>query len=186
MASEAAKVKGYAILSYVTPLQRERSALWARVEDHMSPDGRHFYGQPIYANSWYERAHLHELMQAFGEAVNDDATELRELGAMAARYQVHLIYRIFLKFATPALVFNRAASVWSRQSTAGSFVVVEEGNDYLVGQLDDPDLPKGIPEVMAGWSDTIISMLGRTPYPTTFELVSPRRWRFRVSWVARD
>jgi hypothetical protein len=186
MGSDGAKVKGYAILSYVTPLQRERSALWAEVEDQMGPDARHFFSQPIYANSWYERTHLHDLMQAFCEAVANDATELRELGAMAARYQVHLIYRIFLKFATPALVFNRASSLWSRQSTTGTFVVVEEGDAFLVGQLDDPDLPKGIPEVMAGWSDTIISMLGRTPYPTTCECVSPRRWRFRVSWVPRS
>ncbi len=186
MAQDDSKVKGYAILSYVTPLQRDRSALWARVEDHLSPGGRDFFAQPIYANSWYERSHLHDLMQAFCEAVDNDTHELRELGAMAARYQLHLIYRIFLKFATPALVFNRASSVWSRQSTTGTFLVVEKGDDFLIGQLDDSDLPEGIPDVMAGWSDTIISMLGRTPYPTTIEPVNKRRWRFRVSWVSRS
>ncbi|MEZ4219595.1 MAG: hypothetical protein R3B13_01620 [Polyangiaceae bacterium] len=182
---DESRVKGYALLSYVTPLQREKSALWAEVETQLSHDGQRFFSHPIYANSWYERRYLHDFMDAYRRAIRNDPAELRELGAMAARYQLHVIYRIFLKFATPAMVFNRASSVWSRQSTSGSFVVVEEGDDFLVGQLDDSDLPKGIPEVMAGWSDTIISMLGRTPYPTTIEPVSPRRWRFRVSWVSR-
>lgn len=182
---DGAQVKGYTLLSYVTPLQRDRGALWAKIESSLSPGARQFFGGPIYANSWYPRRQLHDLMNAYGEAVGGDTRELRELGALAARYQLHLIYRMFLKFATPALVFNRAASVWSRQSTQGTFMVVEQGEHHLIGQLDDPDLPRGIPDVMAGWSDTIIAMLGRTPYPTTWEQVSPRRWRFKVSWIPR-
>ena len=180
-----AQVKGYTLLSYVTPLQRDRSALWKRVEEHLSDDGRTFFTQPIFANSWYPRVHLHDLMKAFTSAVNGEPKEIRELGAMAARFQVHVIYRMFLKFATPALVFNRASSVWSRQSTLGSFNVVEEAADYLIGELEDPDLPQGIPELMCGWSDTIIAMLGRTPYPTTYNRVTPQRYRFKVSWVRR-
>jgi hypothetical protein len=180
-----AQVKGYTLLSYVTPLQRDRSALWKQVEEHLSADGKEFYSQPIFANSWYPRAHLHDLMKAFSDAVRGESKELRELGAMAARFQVHVIYRMFLKFATPALVFNRASSVWSRQSTLGRFSVVEEADDYLIGELEDPDLPAGIPELMCGWSDTIIAMLGRTPYPTTCTKVSPQRYRFKVSWVRR-
>ena len=125
------------------------------------------------------------MLKAFQQAVGGDRQELRELGALGARYQVHVIYRLFLKFATPALVFRRAASVWSRQSTVGSFAVVEDGDDYLLGELQDPELPDGLLEVICGWSDTIITMLGRTPYPTTCERIGTNRWRFRVSWLRR-
>ncbi len=180
-----AQVKGYTYLSYVTPLKRERSALWARVEGKLPEESRAFFASPIFANNWYPRSHLHALMQAFHDAANGDVNEVRELGAMAARFQLHMIYRLFLKFATPAMVFNRAASVWSRQSTVGRFEVVENAEDHLIGELEDPDLPIGIPDLMAGWSDTIIAMLGRTPFPTSYEQITPRRWRFKVSWVTR-
>lgn len=179
-----AQVKGYTLLSYVMPIKRDRSALWADIERELSPADREFFQGIIFANNWYPRARLHALMNGFCAATNGRKDDLRELGSMAARYQVHVIYRMFLKFATPAMVFGRASSVWTRQSTVGSFRVVESHDDHLVGELEDPDLPTGIPELMAGWSDTIIAMLGRTPYPTTWERVGPRRWRFRVSWVA--
>lgn len=185
MAAGDPQVKGYTYLSYVTPLKRERSALWSRVEDNLPNDSREFFAGSIFANNWYTRRHLHALMRAFQEAVHGDVNEVRELGAMAARFQLHMIYRLFLKFATPAMVFNRATSVWSRQSNVGRFVVVEEADDHLIGELEDPDLPAGIPDLIAGWSDTIIAMLGRTPFPTTYEKLTPRRWRFRVSWVTR-
>jgi hypothetical protein len=179
------QVKGYALLSYVAPLKREKSALWAEIEQKLEPAAREFFQGPIFANNWYERCELHALMEAFRDATRGRAQDLRELGEMSARYQLHVIYRMFLKFATPAMVFGRAASVWSRQTTVGSFRVVESHDDHLMGELDDPDLPPGIPELIAGWADTIIAMLGRTPYPTTWERLGPRRWRFRVSWVAQ-
>ena len=182
---DEANVKGYALLSYVTPLKRDRSELWTQILQRVDDTERRFFGEQIYANHWYPRKYLHALMNALHDALDGNSGELRELGAMAARFQVHVIYRMFLKLATPALVFRRASSVWSRQSTVGSFAVVEEGDNFLVGELEDPDLPVGIPEVMAGWSDTIIAMLGRTPYPTRIEQHGLRRWRFRVSWVKR-
>ncbi|MBK7584281.1 MAG: hypothetical protein IPI67_29270 [Myxococcales bacterium] len=184
-AQHTGEVKGYALLSYVAPLQRDKGDLWHRVELAMSPEAQRFFRGEIYASSWYPRAHLHALMQAYCQAVKSSNDELRELGSMAARYQIHVIYRLFLKFATPALVFNRASSVWSRQTTVGTFTVVEEHPDHLIGELDDPDLPKGIPELISGWSDTIIAMLGRTPYRTSWEAVGPTRWRFRVGWIKR-
>lgn len=183
--AEAAQVKGYTLLSYVTPLQRDRGALWNRVEKQLPDASRAFFAQPIFANHWYSRAHLHALMRAYCEATGHDARELRELGAMAARYQLHVIYRLFLKFATPAMVFGRATSVWSRQSNVGRFSVVEHADSHLIGELEDPDLPVGIPDLIAGWSDTIIAMLGRTPLPTTYEQLGAGRWRFRVSWLKR-
>jgi hypothetical protein len=170
----------------VIPLREERSELWSRIEQRLDPSTRSFFAGQLYANHWYPRTHLHELMQAFTEAVGKNPEdELRALGGMAARYQLHVIYRMFLKLATPAMVFNRASSVWSRQTTVGSFTVLEEHPDHLIGELCDPDLPKGLPDLIAGWADTIIAMLGRTPYRTTWEKTSPVRWRFKVSWVKR-
>jgi hypothetical protein len=180
------QVKGYSLLSYVIPLRDERSELWSRIEQRLDPTTRSFFAGQIYANTWYPRTHLHDLLRAFTEALGPKAEEeLRELGGMAARYQLHVIYRMFLKLATPAMVFNRASSVWSRQTTVGSFTVLEEHPDHLIGELHDPDLPKGLPDLITGWSDTIIALLGRTPYRTTYEKVSPTRWRFKVSWVKR-
>jgi hypothetical protein len=180
------QVKGYSLLSYIVPLRQEKSELWGRIEQKMTEDSRVFFAGQLYANHWYPRAHLHALMQAFNESVGAGVEEeLRQLGGMAARYQLHVIYRMFLKLATPALVFNRASSVWSRQTTVGSFKVLEEHDDHLIGELYDPDLPRGMADLIAGWSDTIIALLGRTPYRTTYEKASPTRWRFRVSWVKR-
>jgi hypothetical protein len=183
--NDRAEVKGYALLSYVAPLRRDKTELWSKIERVLDDEARDFFNGEIYANSWYPRSRLHALMNAYCSATANRSEDLRELGEMAARYQLHVIYRIFLKFATPALVFNRAASVWSRQSTQGTFKVVEEHPDHLIGELEDTDLPIGIPELISGWSDTIIAMLGRTPYRTTWDRVSPSRYRFKVSWVKR-
>ena len=177
--------KGYTFLSYVTPLKREKGALWSKIELELPPGSREFFAGTIFANDWYPRRHFHALLRAFQEATHGDARELRELGAMGARYQVHVIYRLFLKFATPALVFRRASAIWARQSTVGRFDLIEDGDHYLIGELHDPDLPPGLLEIISGWSDTIIAMLGRTPLTTSYERAGPSRWRFRVSWLKR-
>ncbi len=182
---DTGQTKGYTLLSYVEPIRRERTELWQRMEGAMSDDARAFFRGTIFANNWYPRTRTHELLTAFHESVSGEEREFRELGAMSARYQVHVIYRMFLKFATPAFVFRRASSLWQRQSTVGSFDVAEDHDDHLVGILEDPCLPVGVAPLIAGWSDTIVAMLGRTPYPTTFEQVGPTRWRFRVSWIQR-
>lgn len=184
-AADRGEVKGYVLLSYVAPLKRDKGALWGKVETALDDDARRFFAGEIYANSWYPRRYLHAFMRAYTKTVDNRNEDLRELGSMAARYQLHVIYRIFLKFATPAMVFGRATSLWSRQTTHGSFRVVEEHPGHLIGELEDPDLPVGIPELIAGWSDTIIALLGKTPYPTSWERVSPTRWRFKVSWITR-
>lgn len=178
------RVKGYPLLSYTEPLKHERPELWERIEQKLSDEEREFFRGTIIAGSWYSRAHLHAFMDALHDATFGDPHELREVGAMAARYQVNVIYRMFLKFATPALVFRRASSVWARQTDYGSFEVVEESDDQLIGELRDDDIPIGLPDLMAGWSDTIITMLGRTPYPTEYLRVGRNCWRFTVSWVS--
>lgn len=177
-----AQVKGYSLLSYVDPLKREKPALWAQIERHLDEESTRFFAEPIYAGTWYPRRHLHRLMRAFGDATRGDRVQLRVLGGLAAHYQVNAIYRMFLKFATPAMVFKRASSLWSRQSTEGSFEVAEEGRNHLIGELVDPDLPLGVPDVMAGWSDAIIEMFRYSPEPTTWDKVGPSRWRFVVRW----
>lgn len=177
-------VKGYAYLSYVEPLMEEREDFWLRVRGRMSSESRAFFDAEIFADQWYPRAHLHALMKAIDEVTGGDPREFRELGARAARYQVSAIYRVFLSFITPALVFRRAASIWRRQSSAGEFTVVEDGENCLVGKLVDRELPMHMPLVMAGWSETIVAMLGRTPYPVDIEAGGPGVWRFRIRWIA--
>src|SRR5688572_2604276 len=120
--------KGYTFLSYVTPLKREKGALWTELEQKLPADSREFFASTIFANDWYPRRHFHAFLHAYQLATHGDARELRELGAMGARYQVHVIYRLFLKFATPALVFRRASTIWARQSTVGRFDLIEDGD----------------------------------------------------------
>lgn len=176
-------VKGYAYLSYVTPLRKECEDLWLRIRDKLPSESRAFFDGEIFADQWYPRTHLHALMHAMELATNGDERAFRDLGSRAARYQLKTIYRVFFSFMTPAIVFRRATSIWKRQSSAGLFTVVEEGDNYLIGTLFDPSLPKHMPIVIAGWSETIIAMLGRTPYPVEITSPSPGHWVFRVHWV---
>lgn len=182
--SDDSFVKGYAYLSYIEPLIEEREELWARIRPHLTPASRAFFENEIFADQWYPRAHLHALMKAMEIATEGDEREFRELGARAARLQVGTIYRVFLSFFSPALVFRRAASIWRRQSSGGEFSVVEDGEHGLVGKLVDPNLPPHMPLVMAGWSETIVVLLGKTPYPVEIEAQGPGVWLFRVRWVA--
>lgn len=177
-------VKGYAFLSYIQPLRREREDLWLRIRDELSPESRAFFDGQVFADQWYPRRHLHDLMHAMEVATNGDERQFRELGSRAARYQLSMIYRAFFSFMTPALVFRRAASIWRRQSSAGLFMVVEDGENYLIGKLVDSTLPKHMPLVIAGWSETIVAMLGKTPYPLEIETPAPGQWIFRVRWVS--
>lgn len=176
-------VKGYAYLSYVEPLMDEREDLWIRILAKLSPESRAFFEAEIFADQWYPRTHLHALMHAMHAATGGDEREFRDLGTRAARYQLGAIYRVFLSFMTPALVFRRATSIWRRQSTAGEFTVVEDGEHSLLGKLVDPRLPMHMPIVIAGWSETIVAMLGKTPYPVEIERPGPGRYLFRVRWI---
>ncbi len=181
---DTAEAKGYALLSYVTGL-RDKTALWRDVLAELRRQDRQiaaFFEGEIYANQWYPRSHLHALMAALDEVCHGDENVFRELGASAAEYQVGYIYRAFLAFVSPALVFRRAGSIWRRQSSAGSFSVVEDGEKHLVGLLEDPCVPTQIPKVMAGWSDRIIILLHRRPLPTQVTAPEPGKYRFLVKW----
>ncbi len=181
---DTSEAKGYAFLSYVTSM-REKPALWASVRSELSkkgPDALAFFDSEIYANQWYPRAHLHALLHALDEVSHGDEAVFRELGAASAEYQIGTIYRAFLAFLTPALVFRRAGSIWRRQSTAGSFSVVADEPDHLVGLLDDPTTPVQLPKVMAGWSDRVIIMLHKRPIPTKVTAAGRGKFEFLVSW----
>lgn len=177
-----AQVKGHAYLSYIVPL-RERPLLWARAIELMPAADCAFFEGEIFANQWYPRAHLHALLDALERAKPGDVQVFRDVGAWSARHQIGTVYRAFLAFASPALVFRRAESVLGRQTTRGTFRVIEDAEDHLVGELVDPHLPRRMPHVIAGWSDEVIRMLRRTPVPTAVTATAPGRWRFLVSWA---
>lgn len=182
---DRAMVKGYALLSYLEAL-RARPTLAGRVMRALEarrPASHAFFAGEVYANQWYPRAEMHALFEALAEVVGDGDEEFRGLGARAAEYQIGRIYRVFLAFATPAMVFERAESIWSKQSSAGRFRVVLAADDHLVGELDDPTAPPKLPLVMAGWSDRVVRMLRRHPTPTVVTSLGDGRHRFHVAWT---
>ncbi|MDO9018232.1 MAG: hypothetical protein Q8S73_44455 [Deltaproteobacteria bacterium] len=183
-ADDRAMVKGFALLSYLEAL-RARPTLAGRVMRELEarrPESHRFFAGEVYANQWYPRAELHALFDAMTAVVGEGDEEFRGLGARAAEYQIGRIYRVFLAFATPAPVFQRAGSIWDKQSTAGRFVVVHSADDHLIGELDDPTAPEKLPLVMAGWSDRVVMMLRRRPTPTVVTDLGAGRHRFRVAW----
>lgn len=177
-----AEVKGYALLSYLRALQSQPRT-WSSMLDAMSPDDRRFFEDPIFANHWYPRRHLHALLDALDVVSGGSEAEFRRLGERSADFQIHRIHKVFLSFATPALVFRRAGVILSRQSTAGEFRVLEESELHLVGELVDPEVPQRLPLVIAGWSDRVVQMLRRRPTPTAVTMISPGRYRFTVAWT---
>jgi hypothetical protein len=178
---DEAQVRGHAYLSYVTPL-KEHADVWQRVAPGMPADLRRFLDGELFANQWYPRAHLHGLLDAIERAYPGDLRIFRELGGWSARHQIGTVYRAFLAFASPAIVFRRAESVWSRQTTVGTFRVVEDADDHLIGELTDPGVPRRLPQIVGGWSDDVIRMLRRVPVPTSVSSPAPGRWRFVVRW----
>ncbi len=182
---DRAMVKGYALMSYVEAL-RARPTLSGRVMRELEarrPESHRFFAGEVYANQWYPRAEMHSLFDAMTSVVGDGDDEFRGLGARAAEFQIGRIYRVFLAFATPALVFQRAESIWDKQTTAGRFRVVHAADDHLEGELDDPTAPTKLPLVMAGWSDRVVMMLRRRPTPTVVTPLGAGRHRFRVAWT---
>lgn len=179
---DTAEVKGYALLSYLHALQTQPRT-WSSMLDAMSPEDRQFFEDPVFASQWYPRRHLHALLDALDVVSLGAESEFRRVGERAADFQIHRIHRVFLSFATPALVFRRAGVILSRQSTAGEFRVLEEGDLRLVGELLDADVPPRLPLVIAGWSDRVVQMLRRRPNPTEVSQLAPGRYRFLVSWT---
>jgi hypothetical protein len=178
-------VKGFALLSYVEAL-RARPTLAGRVMRELAaraPASRAFFDGEVYANQWYPRAEMHALFDAMVAVVGDGDEEFRGLGGRAAEFQIGRIYRVFLAFATPALVFQRAESIWDKQTTAGRFRVLVSADDHLVGELDDPTAPTKLPQVMAGWSDRVVMMLRKRPTPTVVTDLGAGRHRFDVAWT---
>lgn len=180
--TDEAFFRGHAYLSYVEPLAEERPALWRALVAGLPPASAAFVREPIFADQWYPRLHLHGIVDRFDRLSGGDDRELRELGAMGARFQLGAIYRALLA-SSPSLVLRRAGAIWRRQSSAGELRLLDADDAGARLELADPELPPRMPIVLAGWTEAVVRLLGGTPYPTSVEPAGPGAWHLGVRWL---
>lgn len=184
MTPDGAAFRGHAYLSLVEPLTEDRPALFRAALARVPAETAMLLTGPLLADQWYPRRHLHALLGELAAVAGDDApVVLREAGAMAARFQLGAIYRVLLSATSPRFVFRRMGSIWRRQSTAGEVRVEAETEALATFVLEDPACPPELPQVLAGWTETVVRLVGRTPRATKVEDLGPGAWRFTVAWV---
>jgi hypothetical protein len=128
----------------------------AAVLPHLPSDTlRDFFQQTFVAATWYDALPMAPLIRAEARAC---ALPVKEYLARRAGWQaeqdIHTVYRLLLKLASPSMVASRLATLVSRVIDFGEPAVVERGDRRL--RL----VVRGMPDVLTEWYDNAMTVYG--------------------------
>jgi hypothetical protein len=123
------RVKGQGIVS-VRAFVEERFGVqgWEELTERLSPADREELAS-VLPIGWYPLALHTRLIHAL-DAVHgySDLSLIVQLGRFKAERDLSTIHRFFMRFATPALMFDKTADYWRRFHDTGEWKVVRDGN----------------------------------------------------------
>lgn len=101
---------------------------WRAVLDRLPADDRQAFSA-ILPITWYPHEADARLLRAIDDVLGDgDKKLLVELGRFEAEQDLRRIHRMFLRFANPAYVLEKAAHYWSRFHNTGRWTVERKEN----------------------------------------------------------
>lgn len=131
-----AKAKGTNLL-HMRTFVRERfgSDAWSRVLAELEPDAREELGGLV-AVGWYDLPLQVELLRAIDRVLGKGDTSLiSDIGEFEANQDLTRIHKLFMKFATPAYVLEKARDYWARFYDTGTWEVTRHAGRSASGTL---------------------------------------------------
>jgi hypothetical protein len=141
----------------------------------------------VLAGSWYPFAYFTELLDnasaLFSGGVEGFA---RREGASCADYDLRGVYRVFVRFTSPAFVIERSGKVWRQYYDSGDLVVLETDDARVIYELRDFGSPhRGHCGTVLGWSERAAELSGATAVRGTHAICrarGDRRCVFQIDW----
>jgi hypothetical protein len=131
-----AHAKGMALLDVRLFVERQGGAgSWDRLKALLSPDDAAQL-DAVVAVGWYD-VHLYvRIICALGPVLGRSTFDAaRELGHFAAKHDLAVIHRLFLRLANPAYVLEKAGEFWGRFYDSGKWTVTRETDTRAKGEL---------------------------------------------------
>lgn len=141
----------------------------------------------VLAGSWYPFPYFTELLDAaealFSAGVDGFA---RREGASCADYDLRGVYRVFVRFTSPAFVIERSGKVWRQYYDSGDLVVLETDDTHALFELREFGSPhRGHCGTVLGWSERAAQLSGGASVSgehTSCRARGDRRCVFRIDW----
>ena len=120
------EVKGSALSSWVRELRRSTSAHdWERIVAALPADTAHLVRAPPLPVEWISYEHSFVLVRTAHDLVYRDERAMAEISRRIVHNDLHTIYRVFIRFASPEFVIERAARLWQTYWRNNGTVEVE-------------------------------------------------------------
>ena len=108
---------------------------WSELLAALSPSDAHDVDH-VLAIGHYDTLLLSRLYRALeATAGHADPQVLDRFGAWTAEQDLHTTQRLFLRFASPAYVFEKTGAYWSRFHDAGQWAMTRHGSSAATGVL---------------------------------------------------
>ncbi len=142
----------------------------------------------ILAGSWYPFAYFAALLESAEVLFGGAGDVARREGRYCAEWDLRGVYRVFIKFASPSFLVERAGKVWRQYYDSGELAVVESAPNRVVFELRDFAAPhRAHCETVLGWSERAAELTGVGKVTGSHPKCRARgdsKCVFRVEWGA--
>jgi hypothetical protein len=174
-------------------VRRVDEQAWDRLVRAASPTDRELLGGVLLTGSWYPVGVWNRALHAFlaHHAPGNARDEAFAYAAHVADRDMHLLFKVALRLASPVMVAERAGSLWSRYFDVGALVPTQVGPTLWRMILTAPTAEdEGPSQVLCahgvvGWAEEALRLTGAknaSVVHTKCRFTSARVCEYRVSW----
>ncbi|MDD4908451.1 MAG: DUF2378 family protein [Candidatus Omnitrophota bacterium] len=133
-----------------------------KIVDALDPEDRDVVMSKDQTLPWYPARAFINLIRAVDKIYGKGDNALcREIGKFSANESFTGIYRVFIQFANPRFVINRAALVWRMVYDSGNADVSYLNDKTVIFKVRDFDSPdKALCKEIEGYLEKVIGMSG--------------------------
>ncbi len=110
-----AQIKGTVLIDTIAAVKaRAGEAEFAKIVEHLSPEGQGIFGATVHPSSWYPLDAFVEFLEVdIRETAGGDREVLAKRAERVIESQLRGIYKVFVKFGSPGFIITRISAVHS-------------------------------------------------------------------------
>ena len=174
-------------------MRRVDERAWDRLVQAASPGDREILGGVLLTGSWYPMGVWNRALHAFltEHASGNARDEATAYAVHVADSDMHVLFKVALRLASPVMVTERAGSLWSRYFDCGVLAPTQVAPTQWRLLLTAPTAEdEGPSQVLCayglvGWAEHTLRLSGAKKASvahTKCRFVTARQCEYRVSW----